>query len=85
MSVTVYVLEGKTTGRRYIGITRDLPARLQAPWARRSKGGQLIGEFDLIFSEVHTTYAEARVREKFLKSGQGRACLHNRRSRRTPA
>ena len=40
-----------------------------------TKGGQQFGRFELIHREAFASYAEARVREKFLKSGQGRKWL----------
>ncbi len=75
MSVTVYVLEGLANGKRYVGIAEDLHARLRDHRARRTKGAQLIADFRVIHTEWYETYAEARMREKFLKSGAGRAWL----------
>ncbi len=85
MGVTVYVLEGLRTGKRYVGIAGDLQSRLRDHRSRRTKGAQLLGDFQLIYSEVLETYAEARVREKFLKSGQGRAWLLKVQPRTRPA
>ena len=75
MSVTVYVLEGLATAKRYVGIAGDLQARLREHRARRTKGAQVVGDFRLIYTESHETYSAARAREKFLKSGRGRAWL----------
>ncbi len=75
MAVTVYVLEGLESGKRYVGIAEDLQGRLMDHRSGRTKGSQLIGDFRMIYTERHESYAEARDREKFLKSGKGRAWL----------
>lgn len=73
--VRVYVLRSLTKGWRYVGITANLRQRLRAHAERSTKGGQQLGAFELIWEEEHPDYASARLREKFLKSGQGRAWL----------
>ena len=73
--VTVYVLEGAS--RRYVGITADLERRLREH-RTVSHSGRLIGEFRVLLTEVYPDYGSARQREKFLKSGQGRAWLDAR-------
>ena len=72
--ITVYVLKGET-GKRYVGITKDLPRRLREHCAKKSKGSQVIGHFLVIHTESFTDHKAARVREKFLKSGKGRKWL----------
>ena len=71
-AITVYVLEG--TKRRYVGITANLERRL-AEHHSVSHSGRLIGEFTVLMTEVFPDYASARGRERFLKSGKGRAWL----------
>jgi hypothetical protein len=51
MVVTVYVIRGTTSGRRYIGITNDLPRRLREHGSKSTKAGQLLGDFELIYRE----------------------------------
>ena len=70
--IIVYVLEG--TARRYVGITNDLQRRL-AEHRTSSHSGRLIGDFKLLHAEKFPDYQTARQRERFLKSGQGRAWL----------
>jgi putative endonuclease len=72
--VTVYVLKGET-GKRYIGITSNLFRRLREHQSRRTKGGQLLGEFVVVHKEEFADHGSARKRERFLKSGQGRKWL----------
>ncbi len=70
--VTVYVLEGEK--RRYVGITADLPRRLEEH-RTASHSGKLIGEFRVLHTETYPDYVSARARERFLKGGQGRVWL----------
>jgi putative endonuclease len=73
--VTLYVLKGKT-GKRYVGITNNLPRRLEEHLNRTSKGSQVLGSgFFLLYAEEFPNYTTAREKEKFLKSGQGRKWL----------
>ena len=71
-AITVYVLGG--TKRRYVGITENVERRL-AEHRSVSHSGKLIGEFQLLHTETFPNYAAARNRERFLKSGKGRAWL----------
>ena len=82
--ITVYVLLGTSTGKRYVGITNDLQRRLAEHESRRTKGSQVIGAFTLLHVEDFPDHATARVREKFLKSGQGRAWLRRKYPQRGP-
>jgi len=47
MKVTLYIIRGVLSGKKYIGITNDLQ-RLREHHDGISKGGQLIGDFELI-------------------------------------
>lgn len=49
--VYVYVLEGVDTGKRYVGITNNLYRRLTEHRSKRTKGGQLLGDFTLLLVE----------------------------------
>ena len=72
--IALYVLRG-VTGKRYVGITNDLARRLSEHGAEQSNVRRLIGSFEVIYTEMFSDHASARIREKFLKSGQGRAWL----------
>jgi putative endonuclease len=73
--ITLYVLKGEA-GNRYVGITNDLPRRLREHRSGYSKAGQIIGKFTVIHTESFTDHKSARIKEKFLKSGQGRKWLN---------
>ena len=82
--VTVYVLKG-TRGKRYIGITNSLYRRLGEHRIKATKGGRLLGDFVVLFTEQFPDYKTARERERFLKSGQGRKWLDEVESGTQPA
>ena len=73
--VFVYVLRSREKNVRYVGIAAKLGPRLRTHARGTTKGGQQLGKFELIHREEFSTYQEARTREKFLKSGQGREWL----------
>ncbi len=75
MPITLYVLKGQESRKRYVGITNDLARRLREHASGVSKAGQVLGRFSLFHLEEFQDYATAREREKFLKSGQGRKWL----------
>ena len=75
MAVILYVIKGSRTGKRYVGITRDLRRRLREHAGAMSKAGQLLGAFSLLHTEEFPDHLSARGRERFLKSGQGRKWL----------
>ncbi len=82
--ITLYVLEGEA-GRRYVGITTNLPRRLGEHRSGSTHSGRLIGKFAVIHTEEFPDYSQARKRERFLKSGQGREFLVARYPRKRPA
>jgi len=82
--VTLYVLKGKT-GKRYVGITNNLPRRIQEHRIKVTKGGQILGDFSVVHTEEFPDHRTAREREKFLKSGQGRKWLEGLEVRSQPA
>jgi putative endonuclease len=73
--IKVYVLRSVENRRRYVGITDNLPRRLTEHGRPSSTVGRQLGPFALIHTEEYPDYAQARVREKFLKSGKGREWL----------
>jgi len=83
--VTVYVIEGIQTHKRYVGITNDLDRRLSEHRQGHTHSGHVIGAFRLLHTERYPDHRQARTREKFLKSGQGREWLAQHYPRSGPA
>ncbi|MBI5762985.1 MAG: GIY-YIG nuclease family protein [Planctomycetes bacterium] len=71
----VYVLLSEKTGRHYTGSCEDLDDRLRRHNAGESKATRHGVPWKLIHSETFQTRSEAMVRERFLKTGKGRAEL----------
>jgi len=72
--ITLYVLKSKS-GKRYTGITNNLSRRLKEHRSHKTKAGHLLNDFIVIYTETFHDYKAARIKEKFLKSGQGRKWL----------
>ena len=73
--VIVYALKSET-GQIYVGITKDPERRFEEHLRRQSPSTKkLIGNLSHIYSQKFASYKEARVHEKYLKSGAGRAFL----------
>jgi putative endonuclease len=75
MPVWVYALRSDTTGRRYVGITAHLQHRVRQHNNGQTRSTRTEVPWRLIYREFCPDYPYAREREKFLKSGQGRAFL----------
>ncbi|MBL7209887.1 MAG: GIY-YIG nuclease family protein [Dehalococcoidia bacterium] len=74
---TVYVLQSDSTGKFYVGQTRNLERRFfehRQGLARYTRGR---GPWHLSYKEEHHTRAAVMQRERFLKSGQGREWLRS--------
>jgi putative endonuclease len=72
---SVYVLLSLKNGRLCTGSTNDLERRLQEHNRGKNRYAKHAGPFELVYTEDYRTRLEARQRERFLKSGQGRALL----------
>ena len=72
---TVYVLLSMSKGKHYIGQTQDLERRLREHEQGIAGYTRNRGPWELIYEERLETRSEAMIRERFLKSGQGREWL----------
>ncbi len=70
-----YVMRSLRDGGFYIGMSSDLERRVGEHNAGYSQATRSRGPFELFYVERCETRVEARVREKFLKSGIGREFL----------
>ena len=72
----VYVLKSLKTDRRYAGFTsKDPQIRLKEHNSGTNFFTRHNRPFVLLYSEIFSTEEQARKREKFLKTGQGRKFL----------
>lgn len=69
----VDVLYSTKLNKRYVGSDDDIPTRLRQHNAGRSRFTSGSIPWTLVHSESFNTRSEARKRERFLKSGAGRA------------
>lgn len=75
--IKLYVVKSLNDNFRYVGITDNLNRRLIEHNNGKTKSTSPYRPFKLIYTEEHKTYTEARKREIFLKSGQGRKFLNS--------
>ncbi len=72
----VYVLRSLKTSKRYVGFTsKDVDIRLAEHNSGCNKWTRLNKPFEIIHTEEFANKRDAIVRERFLKSGQGRKLL----------
>ena len=63
-----YILQSESTGKFYIGSAEDLPSRLAEHLRGHSPYTRNRGPWALVYSEQHSLLAEARRRERQIKS-----------------
>ncbi|MBU2635307.1 GIY-YIG nuclease family protein [Patescibacteria group bacterium] len=76
-----YVIKSKKDNKWYTGSTNDLRKRFKQHNNNKVVSTKSRGPFRLIYYEVCLNDHDARVREKFLKSGMGKRYLKNRLKR----
>ena len=72
---TVYVLRSQKDLKRYIGMSSNLENRLRDHEKGLVRSTRNRRHFELIYTEEFKEKRDAELREKFFKSGQGRAYL----------
>ncbi|MBP7808104.1 MAG: GIY-YIG nuclease family protein [Bacteroidia bacterium] len=71
----VYVLKSEKDGRLYKGFTNNIDRRIDEHNKGQNKSTKGFRPWKLVHIEKFATLTEARNREKFLKTGQGRDYL----------
>ncbi|MEK7156760.1 MAG: GIY-YIG nuclease family protein [Patescibacteria group bacterium] len=71
MQYWVYILRSLKDGNHYVGLSSDVAARIEYHNAGRVRSTKHRSPFELLYKEAYATRAEARVREKYLKSYEG--------------
>ncbi|MGB3591737.1 MAG: GIY-YIG nuclease family protein [Nonlabens sp.] len=72
---TIYAIKSVHRNYIYVGLTADLTARLDRHNSGKNKTTAPYAPFILIYTEKTTTRTEARIREKYWKSGTGKEQL----------
>ena len=75
MPYFIYVIKSITCGTRYIGSTGEVEQRLSAHNSGKCAYTKNRRPWILIYKEEFPTLPEARKRETYLKTGQGREFL----------
>jgi putative endonuclease len=74
----VYVLKSKKDNKRYIGFTDNLDRRISEHNAGLVKSTRNRRPLELVYFEKFGKKSEAMKREKYFKTGFGRAFLKNK-------
>ena len=77
----VYVLRNVESGRLYTGCTSDLRKRLTEHNTGKAGYTRYSGPYELIYYEGCLNISDAKMREKYLKTGMGKRYLKNRNKR----
>jgi len=75
MAYVIYAIKRSLDGRIYVGFTVNLENRLKEHNQGKTKSTKVFRPWVLIYSEIAETRMEARLREKYLKSGCGKEFL----------
>ena len=75
MACWTYAISSQERPYIYVGLTDDVTARVARHNDGREKTTKPFRPFVLLLSEVHIDRPTARLREKYLKSGQGKELL----------
>ena len=73
----IYAIKSKDKNYIYVGLTNNLDRRMGQHNAKKEKTTRRYAPFEIILTEEYRTRAEARQREKYLKSGCGKEFLKN--------
>src|SRR5689334_7701680 len=71
----VYILQSESTGRFYTGSTADLDRRLAEHNSHAARATKNRGPWRIVHSESFPTRQQAMARERYFKTGHGRAEL----------
>jgi len=71
----IYAISSQSRNYIYVGITNDIDRRIEEHNNGLNRTTKPYRPFKLILVEKFETRIEARVREKFLKSGDGKELL----------
>ncbi|MDX9913340.1 MAG: GIY-YIG nuclease family protein [Candidatus Moranbacteria bacterium] len=73
----IYVLKSTLRNYIYVGLTNDVNRRVNQHNNKRERTTRAYAPFEIMLIEEYDSRAEARKREKYLKSGFGKEYLKN--------
>ena len=73
----IYVLKSKNDNNLYIGSTSDLEKRLYYHNSGKVRSTKSRRPLEIVYKEQYSSVTDARKRENFLKTGQGRKLLRD--------
>ena len=73
--IYVYAIKSEERNYIYVGMTNNIQRRLAEHNNGENKSTKAYKPFTLIYSETYASRKEARIREKYLKSGVGKQFL----------
>ena len=76
--VYIYVLRSKKDDAWYTGWTRDLRKRFKAHQDGRVRATSCRRPLEIVYYEACLSQEDAKRRERYLKTGRGKFCLHKR-------
>jgi putative endonuclease len=77
MMFMVYAIKSQVRNYIYVGMTQDLEQRLKRHNGGYERTTKPYRPFELVYQDAYATRAEARQREKYLKSGIGKEFLRS--------
>ncbi|MBI3405342.1 MAG: GIY-YIG nuclease family protein [Acidobacteria bacterium] len=77
MAYFVYILQSESSGRYYVGQTKDLEERFKYHNSNYSKALRNRGPWKLVYFEEFETRAEAVRRERYIKRQKDRAYIEH--------
>jgi putative endonuclease len=79
MKIFVYAISSLNHNYIYVGMTQNIEERIKRHNDGRERTTKFYTPFELIYSEVCETRVQARIREKYWKSGVGKEKLRKLR------
>ena len=76
--VTVYVIESLLDGTWYTGMALSVVKRLSEHNSGKNRFTKGHRPWKIIYTEIHSNWTEARVREKYFKSAAGKIWLRKK-------
>ncbi len=74
----VYVLFSFKFNRSYVGMTKNIKQRLSEHNSKKNTSTKAFVPWEVVYTEEYNTQAEARIREKYLKTAAGRRWRKNK-------